>query len=187
MFEFINNHQQLVNDLLAGKFITREEAVFGELSGDTLEYYKEFFNLTFGCELIKSDSYMYLQSSESNETLSSQIMVFLGVLLYELDRTGKNIQQQTEFHSFKKEDVEALFEASSYKKLVTEIPKLSSKDKEVDISGMLTVLSKLNIISKDSEEYFTFTSAVNYFFDYARELFKERENTDTTNKEEHSQ
>src|SRR3954463_12397634 len=111
--EFPNHHRQIVEDLMAGKFVLPQERTF-EVLRENEDFYVNFFKASFNYDLKFTQDFAYLISDESNEMLSRDICIFIALLSYELDRDGKNFMERIQFSEFEVEEIEGYFTNSSY-------------------------------------------------------------------------
>ena len=174
--EYSKYHKRIVQSLLDGKFLLRNEPEFLELREKEL-YYVEFFKASFDYELKIASDYAYLVSGETNEMLSRDICIFFSLLCYELDRDGKNFVDELNYAEFEMEALENYFAHSAYIDLIHANKQLKDKDARRNFVNML---NRRNIIEKRSEERFSFTPAYKVFIDFARDLAKKRMETPTT-------
>lgn len=172
--EYPRYHKDITADLLDGKFILATDAKFIELKNNA-EFYGKFFKDTFGFYLdIKSD-YAYLISEDTQEMLSRDICVFLGLLCYELDKEGKNFLEEVQYAEFDFDYVDQLFDNSSYTDLILNNNQLKNADAR---RQFYNTLSRRNIIDKsNSEKRFSFTPAYKVFMDFAKNFAKGKLNS----------
>lgn len=159
-------HSLVVGDLMNGKFILSKDQHFDTII-ENKDYYESFFNSSFGHELIVQQNYCYLLSDETNENLSRDISIFIAILCYELDKDGRNFLDQFEYGDFSFEEVDSIFDNSSFSDLIGSNNHI--KDSEARRKLIKTMASK-NIIDRTDTERFSFTPAYNVFFDFARDL-----------------
>jgi hypothetical protein len=164
--EYPKQHKQIVDELLGGKFILAAEPHFEEVKEND-KFYSEFFRLSFDYEFILTQKHAYLLSKESNENLSRDISIFLGILCYELDKQGKNFIDSLEYAEFSMEEIDLLFDNSSF----ADVIKLNNQLKDSDKRRIfLNQLNRKNIIVRVNEERFYFSSAYHVFIEFAKEL-----------------
>ncbi len=166
--EFPNHHRQIVEDLMAGKFILPTERTF-EVLNENEEFYTQFFKASFNYDLKFSQHYIYMISDESNEMLSRDICIFIALLSYELDRDGKNFLERIQYSEFEVEEIENYFTNSSYIDLILSTKQL--KDAE-NRKNFINTLNRRNIIEKVGDNRFVFTSAHKFFMDFASDIVK---------------
>ena len=166
--EFPNHHRQIVEDLMAGKFILPTERAF-EVLKENEDFYTNFFKASFNYELKFSNDYIFMVSDESNEMLSRDICIFIALLSYELDRDGKNFLERIQYSEFEIEEIENYFTNSSYIDLVLSNKQL--KDAE-NRRNFINTLNRRNIIEKVGDNRFVFTSAHKFFMDFAADIVK---------------
>lgn len=166
------NHKQIVKELLEGRFILIiNVALFKALDENFTEgfNYKEFFEKSFGFELVKKSEFFYLVSDESAESLSRNIIIFLAVLCYELDQDQKNFRELMRYPV-------SVEEIENY--LAKTNPAYAEILKEVritpDVEKFLKQLAKRNIIEYVSEKQVRFTPVVEMYYDYAEKLAEKK-------------
>src|SRR5580693_4352101 len=142
--EFPNHHRQIVEDLMAGKFILPTERTF-EVLKENEEFYTDFFKASFNYELKFNQDYIYMTYDESNEMLSRDICIFFALLSYELDRDGKNFLERIQYSEFEVEEIENYFTNSSYIDLILSNKQL--KDSE-NRKNFINTLNRRNVIEK---------------------------------------
>lgn len=168
--EYSKYHKHIVQSLLDGKFLLRNEPEFIELR-EKEEFYNEFFKASFDYELKVTTDYAYLISGETNEITSRDICIFFALLCYELDRDGKNFIDELNYAEFEVDAVENYFANSAYIDLIHSNKQLKDKDSR---KNFINMLNRRAIIEKRSEEKFTFTPAYKVFIDFARDLARKR-------------
>lgn len=168
--EYSKYHKHIVQSMLDGKFLLRNEPEFIELR-EKEEFYTEFFRSSFDYELKVTTDYAYLISGETNEITSRDICIFFALLCYELDRDGKNFIDELNYAEFEMEHVENYFSNSAYIDLIHSNKQLKDKDSR---KNFINMLNRRAIIEKRSEEKFTFTPAYKVFIDFARDLARKR-------------
>lgn len=166
--EFPNHHRQIVEDLMAGKFVLPTERTF-EVLRENEDFYTDFFKASFNYELKFTNDYIYMTSDESNEMLSRDICIFIALLSYELDRDGKNFLERIQYSEFEVEEIENYFTNSSYIDLILSNKQL--KDAE-NRRNFINTLNRRNIIEKVGDNRFVFTSAHKFFMDFASDIVK---------------
>ena len=168
--EYSKNHKQIVEDLMAGKFILPQNKNFLELK-EKEKFYEEFFKASFGHDLIMKQDYAFLVSDETNEMLSRDICIFFAILCYELDKDGRNFLDLINYSEFEYFHVNEYFENSSYLDVVRNNSRLrdtSSRNEFMD------TLDRRNIIEKTGNQKFVFTAAHRNFTEFAMELAKSK-------------
>jgi hypothetical protein len=165
-----SNHRQIVEELMAGKFILANEEHFNALKEND-KFYAEFFKVSFDLDLnIKSD-YAFLLSKESQENFSRDVSIFIAILSYELDRDGRNFMEALEFNEFTLEEIDRYFDNSSFIDLIESNKALREPDaRRTLINGM----HRRNIVIKNFDDRFSFTQAYKVFVDFAKELAMKR-------------
>ena len=166
--EFPNHHRQIVEDLMAGKFILPTERTY-EVLKENEDFYTHFFKSSFNYELKFTQHYIFMTSDESNEMLSRDMCIFFALLSYELDRDGKNFLERIQYSEFEIEEIENYFTNSSYIDLIVSNKQL--KDAE-NRRNFINTLNRRNIIEKIGDSRFVFTSAHKFFMDFASDIVK---------------
>lgn len=165
-------HRQIVEDLMAGKFILSQDKIFEELKNNE-NFYTEFFLKSFGYDLLLRQDFAYLVSDDSGEMLSRDVCIFFAILCYEMDRDGKNFLDLIQYAEFEVEQVENYFENSTYIDLIQSNKQL--RDPETR-KNLINTMARRNIIEKINEERFVFTQAYKVFIEFAREFAKGKMN-----------
>lgn len=166
--EYPNHHRQIVEDLMAGKFVLPQERTF-EVLKENEEFYTQFFKASFNYDLKLTQDYVYLVSEESNEMLSRDICIFIALLSYELDRDGKNFMERIQYTEFEMEEIENYFTNSSYIDLILSNKQLKDADAR---KNFINTLNRRNIIEKIGDNRIVFTSAHKFFMDFASDIVK---------------
>lgn len=166
--EFPNHHRQIVEDLMAGKFILPQERTYQVLKENEPSY-AYFFKASFNYELRLTQDYAYVVSDESQEMLSRDICIFIALLSYELDRDGKNFHERIQFSEFEMEEIENYFTNSSYIDLILSNKQLKDADAR---KNFINTLNRRNVIEKTGDNRFVFTSAHKFFMDFASDIVK---------------
>ncbi|MDP1725156.1 MAG: hypothetical protein Q8M15_00125 [Bacteroidota bacterium] len=166
--EFPRYHREIVNDLMAGKFILASDPKFISLK-ESSAFYEKFFKESFAFELeIKSD-FGFILSYETAEQLSRDICIFFAILCYELDRDGKNFLEEIQYAEFEHEKLDDYFENSVYAELIANNNQLKSSETRRDF---IKTLSRRNIVERIGDGKFTFTQAYKVFIDFASDFAK---------------
>lgn len=153
---------------MRGRFILSGEGHFEDLRKHEMEY-NEFFQVSFGYELILTQEYAYLVSKETNEQLSRDVSIFFAILCYELDREGKNFLDLLEYSEFSIDEVDHLFENSSYAELISGNNQLKDGNER---RNLLNRMNRLNIIEDMKSDSFRFSPAHKVFMEFAHDLAK---------------
>lgn len=165
--EYPKLHGQIVEDLMNGRFILSREKHFDELI-EKEEFYLEFFRISFDYNLFITNEYAYLTSEDTDENTSRDIGIFFAIFCYELDKLGKNFLDGLQYTEYSFEEVNQLFENSSYIDLLRTNKQL--KDIESRRKLLFNTMNKRNIIEKINDDKFYFTPAYKVFIDFAKEL-----------------
>jgi hypothetical protein len=178
--EYPERHKQIVEDLMNGRFILSKERHFEELNNEE-DFYISFFKSSFGYQLVITQEYAYLISEDTDENISRDISIFFAIFCYELDKQGKNFLDGLQYSEYSFEEVNLLFENSSYSDLI----QINKQLKDIDARRKLffNTMNKRNIIEKINDDKFYFTPAYKVFIDFAKELAETKEtgnNIETT-------
>ncbi len=165
--DYPEQHRQIVESLMNGRFILSREKYFEELTKKE-DFYLPFFKNSFGYNLILTKEFAYLVSEDTDENMSRDISIFFAILCYELDKQGKNFLDGLQYSEYSFEDVNQLFENSSYFDLIQTNKQLKDIDSRRKI--LFNTMNKKNIIEKLNDDRFYFTPAYKVFIDFAKEL-----------------
>lgn len=168
--EYPKHHKDIVEDLMAGKFLLSSAKHFESLK-ENEAFYVEFFKESFDYTLNANNDFAYVISPETQETLSRDISIFFAILCYEMDRDGRNFLDQIQYSEFEMEEVDRMFENSSFIDLILSNKQLKDADSR---RTLLNAMSRRHIIEKVTEDRFTFSSAYKVFIEFAIELAKSR-------------
>lgn len=105
-------HQQIVAALLAGKFILFKSPLFSSLKGHT-DFYKAFFDKSYGYALEHSRDYFFLSSQDTGEETSQDLLLFLALLAYEFHNEQRDFLQELTHSTFDVAEMEGLLKRSS--------------------------------------------------------------------------
>lgn len=181
--EYPPNHRQIVDDLMSGKFVLSREKHFEDIKRHADEFYIPFFEKSFGYKLVVTQEYSYLISEDTDESISRDISIFFAIFCYEIDKQGKNFIDGLQYSEYSLEEIDFLFDNSSYIDLIQTNKQL--KDSDARRRLLFTTMNKKNIIEKVSGDKFYFTSAYKLFIDYAQELAEAKDlNDDAATKAE---
>lgn len=165
--EYPELHRQIVEELLDGKFILSRDPIYDVIKGKE-DFYVSFFKASFNHDLELTNEFARLISDETDENLSRDISVFFAILCYELDRQGKNFLDALQYSEFSMEEINNIFENTSWIDLIRSNKQL--RDSDTRKRFIFTAMGKRNIIEKVTDERFYFTSAHKVFIEYAKEL-----------------
>jgi hypothetical protein len=165
--EYPELHRQIVEELLDGKFVLSREPIYDVIK-EKEDFYVGFFKASFNHDLELTNEFARLVSDETDENLSRDISVFFAILCYELDRQGKNFLDGLQYSEFSMEEINNIFENSSWIDLIQSNKQL--RDADTRKRFIYTALGKRNIIDKVTDERFHFTPAYKVFIEYAKEL-----------------
>ena len=166
-FTFPEGHQEVVEALLVdGRFLLEGDSAFMALK-QHVDFYQSFFQASFGLSLEYHSEYAFLQSGRDADPLSRGVCIFLGLLCYELDREGYNILEQLSFHTLEFEQVEQMFEMSSFREVLNATTNLQDAHARRNFYNRL---QRRRIIEKLDDQVFRFTPAHKYFLEFARSV-----------------
>lgn len=168
--EYPKNHKEIVEDLMSGKFILSSAKQFESIKENEI-FYINFFKESFGYTLHITNNFTYVVSSETQETLSRDISIFFAIICYEMDKDGRNFLDQIQYSEFETEDIDRMFDNSSFIDLILSNKQLRDADAR---RSLLNAMNRRNIIEKITEDRFTFTLAYKVFIEFAIELAKSR-------------
>jgi hypothetical protein len=168
--DYPTSHREIVDSFLNGRFILHSDRLFDEVKQNE-DFYKSFFEASFGYRLNVSQDFAYLISDESNENLSRDISVFFAILCYELDKNGKNFLEELEYGTFRYSQIDELFENSSYQDHIATNNKLKDSNAR---KNLFNEMNRRNIIQKESDDTFEITPAYKVFIEFANELAKSK-------------
>jgi len=151
-------HNEIVNNLLEGKFLIYPDRQFIALKNQDEEYIV-FFEKSFGYELKIDTEYAYLLSNESKEKRTRDFTLFLALLCRELDYSGKNFRDLVELAPFNIEETEQLLKQSSKWEIL-------EKTSITNFEQFLSDWEKKNVIKRTGNQ-FRFTKAVKLFLEFA--------------------
>jgi hypothetical protein len=165
--EYPSQHMLIVKELLDGKFILAQNNPLYETLKSNLDFYKDFFKNSFGYDVLQKKTYFFLTSDESNEKLSRDITIFIGILSYELDNEGKNFQEIIRFSLFEHDQVDSMLRSSVYFNVLESID-------FVDTRRFLARLARINLIEELEGDKFRFTEAIDLFFDFGLTVIEQK-------------
>lgn len=164
-----DKHKEIVTSLMEGKFITVAELLF-EVIKKNEDFYINFFEKSFGFELIGNQDYYYLISSETNENTSRDFSIFFSILCYELDKDGKNFLEELNYSEFHIDEIIEYFKNSSWSDVIKANKQLNNDE---NLKRHIGTMVKRNIAVKQSNERYSFTKAHKLFIDFAKDLIKD--------------
>jgi len=166
--EYSKNHRQIVDDLMAGKFVLATNKNFLEIK-EKENQYELFFKASFGHDLIVKNDYAFLCSEETNEMLSRDVCIFFAILCYELDKDGRNFLDLINYSEFEYASINEYFDNSAYIEVIKNNSKLKDNASRAEF---LDTLHRRNIIDKTGNQKFVFTAVHKEYIDFAMELAK---------------
>ncbi len=167
-----DKHKEIVTSLMEGKFITVADLLF-EVIKKNEDFYIEFFEKSFGFELIGNHDYYYLISSETNENTSRDFSIFFSILCYELDKDGKNFLEELNYSEFHIDEIIEYFKNSSWSDIIKANKQLNNDE---NLKRHIGTMVKRNIAVKQNNERYSFTKAHKLFIDFAKDLIKNDKN-----------
>jgi hypothetical protein len=166
---YTDKHKEIVTSLMEGKFITVADLLF-EVIKKNEDFYIEFFEKSFGFELIGNHDYYYLISSETNENTSRDFSIFFSILCYELDKDGKNFLEELNYSEFHIDEIIQYFKNSSWSDVIKANKQLNNGE---NLKRHIGTMVKRNIAVKQNNERYSFTKAHKLFVDFAKDLIKD--------------
>ncbi len=157
---------------MEGKFITVEDSLFETIKKNE-DFYINFFETSFGFEIIGNHDFYYLVSSDTNENTSRDISIFFSILCYELDKDGKNFLKELNYSEFYLDEILEYFKNSSWLDVIKANKQLNTDD---SLKRHIGTMVKRNIAVKQSNDRYSFTKAHKLFIDFAKDLVKEDKN-----------
>lgn len=167
-----DKHKEIVTSLMEGKFITVEDFLFETIKKNE-DFYINFFESSFGFEIIGNHDFYYLVSSDTNENTSRDISIFFSILCYELDKDGKNFLEELNYSEFHLDEILEYFKNSSWLDVIKANKQLNTDD---SLKRHIGTMVKRNIAVKQSNDRYSFTKAHKLFIDFAKDLVKDDKN-----------
>jgi hypothetical protein len=167
-----DKHKEIVTSLMEGKFITVEDFLFETIKKNE-DFYINFFETSFGFEIIGNQDFYYLVSSDTNENTSRDISIFFSILCYELDKDGKNFLEELNYSEFHIDEILEYFKNSSWFDVIKANKQLNTDD---SLKRHIGTMVKRNIAVKQSNDRYSFTKAHKLFIDFAKDLVKDDKN-----------
>lgn len=133
MLPFPDQHKEITQQLLSGKFILANDDLYYPIHHDRTMY-SDFFKRTFDYELVVNSDYAYLKSTNEKDKNSRDFLIFLALLCRELDKDGKDFKKEIDSESFLIEDLEKFLSESSKKKEIIENTSMVNKKGDIDVS-----------------------------------------------------
>mgnify|MGYP006269305983 CR=1 FL=1 len=162
------HHRKIVNALLEGQFLLYSDYDKFQSLKEHEEFYRTFFEESFGYTLEIRSEFAYLISEQTDEKLSRKVTIFLAILCYELGQKTSDLKGRMKNDTFDYQEVEQYLKSETFEEVVTEM----NMD---DLRPFLNSLARRNIIRyTDKSTYrFAFTEAINLFFEFAIGLYSE--------------
>lgn len=181
MLPFPEQHKEITQQLLSGKFILETDELFAIISKEKLMYF-DFFKRTYDYEIVVNSEYIYLKSTNDKDKSTRDFVIFLALLCRELDKEGKDFKEEIDKESFLVEHITNFLTESSKRKEIIESTSLYTKG-QIDLVTFLNEWQRRNLIQfvGNSKLKFKFTKAIGLFFDYAVVLANEKLKNDETN------
>ena len=167
-----DKHKEIVTSLMEGKFITVEDFLFETIKKNE-DFYINFFETSFGFEIIGNHDFYYLVSSETNENTSRDISIFFSILCYELDKDGKNFLEELNYSEFHIDEILEYFKNSSWLDVIKANKQLNTDE---SLKRHIGTMVKRNIAVRQSNDRYSFTKAHKLFIDFAKDLIKDDKN-----------
>jgi hypothetical protein len=167
--DYPQQHQQIVNDLLEGKFLLYTDYQKFQSLKDNDIFYIDFFKKTFDYDLNIRNDFACLVSDKTDEKLSRNFTIFLAILCYEINQKTTDFKNRIENDIFSYQEVENYLKSKNFEEIVNEIG-------VENLGSFLRTLAKRNIIEfiGKNEESFKFTKAIHLFFEFAISLSKQQ-------------
>lgn len=168
MLPFPNQHKEITQQLLNGKFILQGDDLYNIIY-QLKDMYKDFFAKTFDYEMVLTSEYVYLKSTNEKDRNTRDFLIFLALLCRELDKNGKDFKAEIESGAFHIDEVYSILNDSSKKREIIDNTSLVNNKKEIDLQNFLNEWNRRNLLSytNNIKTNFRFTKAVHLFFDYA--------------------
>lgn len=168
-------HYEIVKTLLDGKFILYPGKLYKIISEqENREFYIDFFQESFGYELKIETEFIYLISDNTDEKTSRDIMIFISILAFEIDKEGKNFIEELNNSLFSLDRINQYFENShSWSEIIKENKQINNSESRKSL--IYNTMLKRNLIEKIGES-FQFTKAHKVFLDFALELIEKDKN-----------
>lgn len=168
-------HYEIVKTLLDGKFILYPGKLYKIISEqENREFYIDFFQESFGYELKIETEFIYLISDNTDEKTSRDIMIFISILAFEIDKEGKNFIEELNNSLFSLDRINQYFENShSWSEIIKENKQINNSESRKSL--IYNTMLKRNLVEKIGES-FQFTKAHKVFLDFALELIEKDKN-----------
>ena len=167
-----DKHKEIVTSLMEGKFITVDDLLFETIKKNE-DFYIQFYENSFGFELIGNHDFYYLVSHETNENTSRDISIFFSILCYELDKDGKNFLEELNYSEFHIDEILEYFKNSSWLDVIKANKQLCNEE---SLKRHIGTMVKRNIAVKQSNDRYSFTKAHKLFIDFAKDLVRDDKN-----------
>ena len=164
-----DKHKEIVTSLMDGKFITVDDFLFETIRKEE-DFYIEFFESSFGFELIGNHEFYYLISNETNENTSRDISIFFSIFCYELDKDGRNFLEELNYSEFQIDEIIEYFRNSSWIEVIKANKQLYNDE---SLKRHIGTMVKRNIAVKQSNDRYSFTKAHKLFIDFAKDLIRD--------------
>lgn len=171
MKSYLPEHREIVSALLDGKFLLNTDSVFAALTMQQNEY-TDFFEQSFGYELVMDTELAYLRSSAVSEKDTRNFTLFLAVLCRELDLIGKDFKQEIASKPFDIIETTSLLKQSSKWEMLERII-------GEDLNQFLKPWVRRNVLQRPTTNSFRFTKAIKVFFSFASDIAQSKLATNT--------
>lgn len=161
-----DKHKEIVTSLMEGRFVTVDDLSFDTLKQNE-DFYIQFFEKSFGFELIGNHDFYYLVSNDTNENTSRDIAIFFSILCYELDKDGKNFLEELNYSEFHIDEIIEYFNNSSWTDVINANNQLKNDE---SLKRHMGTMVRRNIAVKQSNDRYSFTKAHKLFIDFAKDL-----------------
>jgi len=171
--EYKDMHKKIINDLLAGKFISPGSTMHDAIM-DNFNWYLHFFSESFDIELKQFDDIFYCSVSGGSAS-TKRILTFIAILIYELDKDGINMPTGLQTEVFTPDRIQSILNKSVQFKSIAMKYFLNKEENNSLKPKFLTSLATLGLIRKTIGDSFSFTPAVKIFINAFDELKMEIE------------
>jgi len=110
--KYPENHQQVVGDLLAGKFVHSGIPLLATIKSNEA-FYTDFFKKSFGYHLHIEEKYAFLSSKQTKEQSTRDLLLMLALLAHEYHHERKDFFKEIEKKVILVEDLQAYLKRSS--------------------------------------------------------------------------
>lgn len=165
MTTYPKNHQAIVADLLAGKFILEKSPLFSIVK-DHLDFYTHFFKASYGYLLNRDQPYFFLTSQDTQEETSQDFILFLALLAYEYHNEQRDFVKEITENVLEVAEIDKLLKASS------QYDALLRDTKAEDLSRFINTWHGRHLLTfvDKSKQRFRFNTPIHTFLQVAVDL-----------------